>query len=899
MLYDLLKYEYRTHGIEIVGFEGFPKVVIIPSKIEETRIIGISAHAFEGLQTLEKVIIENGVESIGECAFSNCSNLKEAILPDSIQHIGKDAFTNTPLFDNAKPCGGVIYINRHLIQAVTPLSHFIVNGVVSIAEEAFINHTELRDVTFTNGLKYISPRAFYNCGLTSVKLSYGVRNIGALAFAECKGLTSAFFPESVMLIEEGVFYNTPLYNNSSSELYVGKHLIKAQGRKSVKLREDTISIAEGAFSESIVEKVNLKNISSIPACCFYKCKALRRIKSLPLTNIGEGAFAFCSSLEKPMIAENAILGAGYDYYSSINKGIPEENVLYLGKHLVYARELYGEYTIKNGTLFVEKTAFKDNIRLTAVRFPSSVIKIGEGALLNCPFLKKIHLSNKLKVIPDQFAKDCELQEIDIPDSVITIGREAFYGCEKLKGEIVCSAIKLGERCFYKTQISGIHFKKPIRLIEKEAFAFASSLKTIDFSVADKGKISEGCFKSCRSVVNMSLPDGIKILPPSCFEGCISLKNIRLPESLEIIEKRCFYNCKLLEEIDLTNRIIYTSCFENCSSLKSASINQERLYPATFKNCVSLEKMTFSGNIRTIGREAFYNTTSLKVLPLPSTLETVEAAAFKKSGIQEAILNSSITIEANAFEDSSLIRALTTTEKSNKKGTIGKYAFSNCKFLEEVYLPDGTYCLQKNAFSDCIALNSITLNDKLYSIGNAAFSGCRQLKCLRLPDSLLSIGTDFFTGGKIVKKNLSALLKQEQGSFLKLGGNLVEYEYGFVSIPLFGEECFLDNNWRKGKLSAYDSIFALDTQNKELKIDYVTQRLLYPYKLSNRNKKAFISEYLDDIMFELITKQRPGDIRKLNENNCFSVESVQAYIKYTTEIKAVSITALLLDILRGL
>lgn len=897
MLYGLLKYEYRSEGIEIVGFEGFPKAVTIPSEIEGKKVTGVSAHSFERLETLEQLSIEQGIEHIGENAFSGCSNLTSVSLPDSIKYIGKDAFSNTPIIDNAEPIGGVIYIDRHLIKAIAPLSHFTVNGIVSIAEEAFIDHTELKEVTFTNELRYISPRAFYNCGITSIKPSFGVMGIGSCAFAECKDLVDAYFPESVELIEEGVFYNTPLYDNSISDLYVGRHLIKSKNNKRVTLKNDTLSIAEGAFAESIVERVDLKNITIIPNCCFYKCTSLRKIKSNPLTDIGEGAFAFCTSLEKPSIANNARLGNGYNHSSfDITH---EESVLYLGKHLVYAKELYGEYKVKYGTLFVENMALKGNDRLTSITFPSSVVKIGDGALLNCPFLKRITLSNKLKVIPNQFAPNCELQEIDIPSDVTVIGKEAFYGCEKLKGEITSHAIKLGEGCFYKTQISGIYLKNPIKLIGKDAFAASSALKIIDFTIAEKGVISEGCFKGCRSLTDISIPDGIKKLPSSCFEGCISLKNIHLPESLERIEKRCFYNCKFLEDINLTKQILYASCFENCSSLKSVTVNQERIYPATFKNCTSLERVNLLGNTLSIGKEAFYNTYALKEIIFLPSLEIIEHSGFENSGIQEITLNPSITIEANAFEGSSLIKISTRSEKSTKRGIIGEYAFSNCKALEEVGLPNGIYSIQKNAFANCIKLHKILLNDNLYSIGEGTFLGCDELKCITLPDSLLSIGKNFFTGGKILKKKISPLLKQEHGAFLKLGGNIIEYEQGFLSIPLFGEECFTDNNWMRSSLSAYDSIFALDTQNKELKIDYITQRLLYPYKLSNRNKKVFIAEYLDDIMFDFITKQRLNDIRRLNENNCFSAESVQAYIKYTTEIKAVSVTALLLDILRGL
>lgn len=897
MLYNLIKYEYRPNGIEIVGFEGFPEAVVIPSEIEGIRVIGIASHSFKGLSTLKSLFIEDGLKYIGEFSFYDCTQLSDITLPDSIDYIGRDAFTNTYLYDRKPLLGGVLYIDRHLIKAKIPLVRFTVNGVLSIAEEAFINQTTLEELYFTNQLRSISPRAFYNCGIKRVEPSYGVEKIGALAFAECRNLEEATLPDSLSYIEEGIFLNTPLLDNAPDELYVGRHLIRSRGSQKVVLRKGTLSIAEGAFVGSNVELVDLRSITSIPDCCFYKCKKLKRIKSLPITYIGEGALAYCISLEKPNLANNPSLSKGYNYFSSLNWDIPDENVLYFGKRLVYARELYGEYTVRYGTLFVERECFKGNDRLTGATFPNSVISIGEGTFINCPFLKRVTLSDKLKEIPNNFAPSCELLEISIPDSVKSIGRESFSGCQKLAGEIITSATKLGERAFYNTAITAVTFKKPIKYIGKEGFAKSTSLKKISFEADNNAIISEGLFKGCRSIVHLTLPEGLQNIPNSCFEGCVSLKEIYLPSTIKSIGNKCFYDCKFLEKINIPNCLLSPSCFENCTSLKRVSVNQKKLPTALFKNCTSLEEVQFNEMPTVIGNQAFFGTTSLKGIHFSDCLEIIGVECFKNSGIEEVTLPDGVKVGGNAFECSSLIRVLRSDGNKTNGGNIGEYAFYGCEALLEADIPNGIYSIQKNCFSSCKNLYSVKMKEGLISIGEECFSDCDKLKKIVIPDSVLRLGKGFFTGGTVYKKNLSALLKEEQGGLLKLGGNIIEYEYGYLSVPLFGEECFSDSNWRKGSLSAYDSVFALDSQNKELKIDYVKQRLLYPYKLSSGNKRVFIEEYLDDIMFELISKQKLDDIRRLNENSCFSIERVQGYISYTTEIKAVSVTALLLDILR--
>lgn len=50
------------------------------------------SHPWVGEGRIEKVIIENGVTSIGDWAFCDCSNLTTVTIPNSVTSIGKSAF---------------------------------------------------------------------------------------------------------------------------------------------------------------------------------------------------------------------------------------------------------------------------------------------------------------------------------------------------------------------------------------------------------------------------------------------------------------------------------------------------------------------------------------------------------------------------------------------------------------------------------------------------------------------------------------------------------------------------------------------------------------------------------------------------------------------------------------
>lgn len=69
-----------------------------------------------------------------------------------------------------------------------------------------------------------------------------------------------------------------------------------------------------------------------------------------------------------------------------------------------------------------------------------------------------------------------------------------------------------------------------------------------------------------------------------------------------------------------------------------------------------------------------------------------------------------------------------SELDGKKVTvIGFYAFSNCKSLSNVNIPDSVTSIGNSAFFGCGALTSIYIPDGVTSISSEAFMGCKNLK----------------------------------------------------------------------------------------------------------------------------------------------------------------------------
>ena len=75
--------------------------------------------------------------------------------------------------------------------------------------------------------------------------------------------------------------------------------------------------------------------------------------------------------------------------------------------------------------------------------------------------------------------------------------------------------------------------------------------------------------------------------------------------------------------------------------------------------------------------------------------------------------------------------------------IGNSAFSGCRRLTSVVLPDGVVLIGENAFGNNSTFSSVTLPQSLTTISDRAFYGCSRISEILLPDRLMSIGTSAF------------------------------------------------------------------------------------------------------------------------------------------------------------
>ena len=136
---------------------------------------------------IRRVVIEEGVTSIGDCAFMECCEIRDVTIPVGVTRVGAEAF-------------GLCV----LLTSVT-----LPEGVTNIGKGAFSSCYMLQSVRIPESTVTIGPWAFGISGLLSVEIPGHVTSIGGRAFWKCWNLKCIdVAPENPMYSSrEGVLYD--------------------------------------------------------------------------------------------------------------------------------------------------------------------------------------------------------------------------------------------------------------------------------------------------------------------------------------------------------------------------------------------------------------------------------------------------------------------------------------------------------------------------------------------------------------------------------------------------------------------------------------------------------------------------------------------------------------------
>lgn len=145
-------------------------------------------------------------------------------------------------------------------------------------------------------------------------------------------------------------------------------------------------------------------------------------------------------------------------------------------------------------------------------------------------------------------------------------------------------------------------------------------------------------------------------------------------------------------------------------------------------------------VSTIGR-AFSHIDTIKSIVLPDTVTVIEEDAFsscralKEINIPEGVKS----IGAHAFRHTQITEIILPDSLEE----IGMFAFVGCDYLVKVKIPEGVKEIGQKTFASCRSLEHVELPDSLVEIGDEAFSRCKNLEEIHIPVNVETIGTHVF------------------------------------------------------------------------------------------------------------------------------------------------------------
>ena len=633
-----VKDPYVTNGSILTNYFGNGGKVELPKRLSLTEIGQYAFSNFEyidknpdeitkyepesmklwyiGDDTIEEVIIPEGVKTINAYAFANLTALKRVVLPSTLERIDQGAFYGCTSLVAVEGLENVKFLNRAAFYGCKLDGKISLDSAVAIADYAFAYNENLDEVTLSKVSQSVGAYAFAGCtSLAKLNINADFVKIGAYTFADCKALTevtintavvsrgafsgcsslaSINLGKDVAVLGEYAFSGTAL---TSFNIDASNQAFKANASYITNKEGTELVLVAPAFSGDFT--LSDSKIVSIGSGAFSGCTKLTSITAPSVTAIGDYAFAGCTKLEATSFGALTEIGS-YAFYKTALTAHPA----------LSAVKVLGDYAFA-GTA------------LESVTIPSGMT-VGKGAFSDCKSLHTVTIGNDVTIGDYAFYLDSDhnwtysfytvntdrgtekrvyyyvylspIESLSIGDNAV-IGAHAFSGAAQLESITLGKNATIGEYAFYNNSslkeidlsavvsIGANAFSGDVLFMANDSSWSSSAIDEdgnyiYSYHAADLTSVNlsaltslgDYAFAYCRELKTVTLSDDITVIPEGAFNLCASLSSIDL-SGITSIGVRAF-EAAALTEIDLSSaETVGSYAFAYCDKLTSVTLKE--------------------------------------------------------------------------------------------------------------------------------------------------------------------------------------------------------------------------------------------------------------------------------------------------------------------------------------
>lgn len=412
----------------------------IKKVIIEDGITSIGMSSFYDLSYVTDVEISNDVLAIGSYAFSHCRSVKNFVLPSNLQYVGNYCFemcygiTEFVFPQSVTKLGTSIFYACDNLKSVT-----LPSGITELPAATFSSCDSLENVVIPSGVKVIGNACFNDCAsLKTIILPDNLKSINYMSFRGCSKLEEISIPDTVTDIGSEAFYSCSNLNSiklpSKIESILTYTFYACYNLTNIEIPSSVKTIDTKAFYGCTkLESVSLQNgIQKINDYAFYNCPNLTSIY-IPdsVTTLGKYAYGFykdiydeisvvpnahvlcCSNSKAETYAKNNKIP-----YSIVLVSIDTAGCVYTGKEvtpnisIVISEE---ELNVGSDYVVTYKNNIEPGVALAKIEF------MNDYSFIKGEFVREFRIGKNIEIFDVELDKDEYQYHMYSPDVTVSYG----------------------------------------------------------------------------------------------------------------------------------------------------------------------------------------------------------------------------------------------------------------------------------------------------------------------------------------------------------------------------------------------------------------------------------------------------------------------------------------------